>query len=148
MIKPIFITQALMCDNDLGNNNLIDDENIDEKLNNVHEVTSIEIYIGLFKKDDKLKIILFPTFKDLKIFYLCNNIYEQVLSDINLSVLGKQDNCGFNQNVGNKNLYVFNGSRNDVDFLSYFNTIHQCYPLHSYEDLVIKRYNKIKEEAE
>ncbi|MGL5140861.1 MAG: hypothetical protein ACRC69_05595, partial [Acinetobacter baumannii] len=103
MIKPIFITQALMCDNDLGNNNLIDDENIDEKLSDVHEITSIKIYIGLFEKNDKLKTILFPAFKDLKIFYLCNNIYEPVLSDINLSVLGKQDNCGFNQNVGNKN---------------------------------------------
>ena len=148
MIKPIFITQALMCDNDLGNNNLIDDENIDEKLNNVHEVTSIEIYIGLFKKDDKLKTILFPTFKDLKIFYLCNNIYESVLSDINLNVLGKQDNCGFSQNIQDKNSYVFKGSRNNIDFLSYFNTIHQCYQSHSYEDLAIKRYNKIKEEAE
>lgn len=147
MIKPIFITQALMCDNDLGNNNLIDDENIDEKLSDVHEITSIKIYIGLFEKDDKLKTILFPAFKDLKIFYLCNNIYEPVLSDINLSVLGKQDNCGFNQNIGNKNSYVFNGSRNSVDFLSYFNTIHQCYRTYSYEDLAIKKYKKIKEEA-
>ena len=147
MIKPIFITQALMCDNDLGKNNLIDDNNVDEKLDNVHMLASIEIYIGLFKKDDKLKTILFPTFKDLEIFYLCNDIHEPVLSDINLSALNKQDNCGFSQSAENKYSYVFNGSRTDVDFLSYFNTIHLCYPLRSYEDSAIEKYNKTKEEA-
>ena len=147
MIKPIFITQATICDNDLGNSNLIDDENISEKLNNVHEMISIKIYVGLFKKDGKLKTILFPTFKDLKIFYLCNNIYEPVLSDANLSMLDKEDNCRFNHNSKNKNTYMFNGSRNDVDYLSYFNTIHPCYPSHLYENLAIKKYNKIKEEA-
>lgn len=146
-MKPLCVTSFSIAENDLTNANIFDSEQNNNKLLTDFKVLGNKnVLAALIRKDNSEKIILFPTLGDLKIFFLCSGFNEVTFySDKKLNETSN-DNCYFEQVENRKNLYRFIGKIENVDFISYFSTIDECFPNYVFFDALKRKYCKMKEE--
>jgi len=140
-MKPLLISAVNLMENDLSKNNVVDSDNINDNLNHVKASKNKVVYCGYFMLNNGFSnIILFPTIRDIQVYFLAQKFSGNVYSDLKLDEL-TDEGCTFVKNGKNKFKIELN---NETGFLSYYSVVHQCYPTDSLSFSMQDKYTKFR----